>query len=215
MTEKHRFHCTACKVHHCSTGEEDATLPTGCPMREHPAALERARHAYRNSEERRLSQAAARTESRGYLEWPRVREIVEFARMIGSRRLGIAFCSGLRREAAAAADIFTHHGFEVYPVACKVGRLPKEELGLQDRDKVRPGGHESACNPVGQAAVLAECGTDLNIVIGLCVGHDTLFFQHSKAPVTVLVAKDRVTGHNPVAALYGAQGYFRKRVLGE
>ena len=34
------------------------------------------------------------------------------------------------------------------------------------------------------------------------MGHDSLFYKHSKAPVTTLVVKDRKLGHNPVAALY-------------
>jgi uncharacterized metal-binding protein len=50
----------------------------------------------------------------------------------------------------------------------------------------------------------------LDYLIGLCVGHDSLFFKHSDAPVTVLVAKDRVLGHNPVAALYTSHSYYRR-----
>ena len=48
----------------------------------------------------------------------------------------------------------------------------------------------------------------------LCVGHDTLFIKHSEAPVTYLIVKDRVLGHNPAAALYTAKFYY-KRVLDE
>ena len=64
--------------------------------------------------------------------------------------------------------------------------------------------------PVGQAMLLNEAGTDLNVVVGLCVGHDSLFFRHSKAPVTVLIAKDRVTGHNPAAVLYTSHSYYSR-----
>jgi len=184
-------------------------------MRDRAGVLEGVRADYQEPEQLRLSRAAARVEARGYREWPRVREIAEFARECGFKRVGIAFCVGLRREAAAAAEILAAHGLEVYPVACKVGSVPKEELGLAPEDQLRPGGPEIACNPIGQAAVLEACGTELNVVVGLCVGHDTAFFQKSAAPVTVLVAKDRVTGHNPVAALYGAHGYFRPRVFGD
>ena len=60
------------------------------------------------------------------------------------------------------------------------------------------------------AMLLNEAGTGLNVLIGLCVGHDSLFFRHSEAPVTVLVAKDRVTGHNPAAVLYTSRGYYRR-----
>lgn len=85
--------------------------------------------------------------------------------------------------------------------ACKTGSLPKEDLGIADHEKVRPGQFEALCNPVCQAELLNEHGCEFNIVLGLCIGHDSLFFRHAKGLTTVLVAKDRVLGHNPVAAL--------------
>ena len=81
---------------------------------------------------------------------------------------------------------------------------------MKDEEKVHPDHFEALCNPVAQATLLARAGTQLNVVIGLCVGHDSLFFMHSQAPVTVLVAKDRVLGHNPVAALYTSHSYYRR-----
>jgi uncharacterized metal-binding protein len=63
---------------------------------------------------------------------------------------------------------------------------------------------------VGQAKLLNDVGTGLNVALGLCVGHDSLFFRNSRSPVTVLVAKDRVTGHNPIAALYTSHSYYRR-----
>ena len=107
-------------------------------------------------------------------------------------------------------EIFLAGGFDVSTVCCKVGSIPKEDVGIADAEKVRPGEFEPLCSPVGQAALLAEAGTELNVVIGLCVGHDSMFFMHSKAPATVLVAKDRVLGHNPVAALYTSHTYYRR-----
>ncbi len=50
----------------------------------------------------------------------------------------------------------------------------------------------------------------MNIIMGLCVGHDMLFNKYSEAPVTTLVVKDRVTGHNPTAVLYGQNFYFKR-----
>ena len=47
-------------------------------------------------------------------------------------------------------------------------------------------------------------------VLGLCVGHDSLFFRHSKGLATTLVAKDRVLAHNPVGALQLADSYFQR-----
>ena len=140
----------------------------------------------------------------------RVEETMDFARRMGWRRLGIAHCVGLMQEARVAKDIFEAHGFEVFTVCCKTGSIDKETVGLKDEEKVRPGQFEVMCNPVGQAALLARSGTQFNVVIGLCVGQDSLFLAHSKAPATVLVVKDRVLGHNPVAALYTNHSYYRR-----
>lgn len=158
----------------------------------------------------RMAVESARTEAAGYCKATRVEEIMDFARRMGWRHLGIAHCAGLMQEAKAARDIFLAGDFEVSTVCCKVGSIDKEEMGIADEEKVRPGDFEPMCSPVGQAALLAEAGTEFNVVIGLCVGHDSMFFMHTKAPATVLVAKDRVLGHNPVAALYTSHSYYRR-----
>jgi uncharacterized metal-binding protein len=172
--------------------------------------LSEARAVYENPETRELAQAAARTEAAGYCKEPRVEEIMNFARRLGVDLLGIANCVGLMREARLLQEILEANGFEVFSVCCKVGSIPKEEIGLADEEKIHPGQFEALCNPIGQAKLLNEAGTGLNVVVGLCVGHDSLFFRHSDAPVTVLVAKDRVTGHNPAAVLYTSQSYYRR-----
>ena len=69
------------------------------------------------------------------------------------------------------------------------------------------------CNPIGQALFLNEAKVDLNVILGLCVGHDTLAMKYMEAPITTLVVKDRVTGHNPVAAIYNAESYFEKKLF--
>ncbi len=40
-----------------------------------------------------------------------------------------------------------------------------------------------------------------------------LAMKYMEAPITTLVVKDRVTGHNPVAAIYNAESYFEKNCL--
>jgi uncharacterized metal-binding protein len=97
-------------------------------------------------------------------------------------------------------------------VICKNGSIPKEYLKIKDSEKVRPGTYEPMCNPIGQATLLNNAHTDLNIILGLCVGHDTLFIKYSKAPVTVFAVKDRVLAHNPIAALYLADGYYKNKL---
>ena len=64
-----------------------------------------------------------------------------------------------------------------------------------------------------QKELLNEQKTQFNLALGLCVGHDSMFYKYSDALMTTLVAKDVVTGHNPAAAIYCAEGYFKKRIL--
>jgi len=82
---------------------------------------------------------------------------------------------------------------------------------VKDVQKVRPGQFEAMCNPIAQAEILNEAKTDLNILLGLCVGHDTLFMRYARAPVTVLAVKDRVLAHNPLGAIY-AQDYYAEKI---
>ena len=124
---------------------------------------------------------------------PRILEIVAFARAMGYHRLGLLFCIGLRREAAGAAEIFEAQGLETISAVCKAGGLSKSELGLSGEDLLNPEQPESMCNPV---------------LLGLCVGHDTLALRHLEAPATVLAVKDRMLGHNPLAAVQCSGSYF-------
>ena len=86
-------------------------------------------------------------------------------------------------------------------------------LSKKDNEKkLKPDQYEAMCNPIMQAKLLNEQGTQFNIALGLCVGHDSLFYKYSDALVTTLVAKDRVLAHNPVGAIYCADGYFKNRL---
>ena len=158
-------------------------------------------------EDNLIAKASAEVEYENYCKATRVEEICEFARKIGAKKLGIATCVGLLREARTAAAIFRRHGFEVYGAACKAGAVRKTDIGL-DPAQENLGPH--ICNPILQAKLLNEQKTDLNVVIGLCVGHDSLFYKYSDALCTTLVTKDRVLGHNPAAALYQADGYYSR-----
>ncbi|HBC93898.1 MAG TPA: metal-binding protein [Pelotomaculum sp.] len=197
--------CAKCGRYTCREGKP-GNLPQDCPMQSYGDVYEEAGQAYQGTDGR-LAYLAAKIEATGYGIWPRLREIMEFSNMAGFTRLGLAFCVGLRREALEVTRILENNGFTVLSVICKTGAKAKEELGIRDEEKVRPGRFEAMCNPIAQAKLLNVEKPDLNILLGLCVGHDTLFIKHSHAPITVLAAKDRVTGHNPLAAIY-ASHYF-------
>jgi uncharacterized metal-binding protein len=194
--------------------------PGACPTRAHGETVAATLPGYLDgSDDARLARVAATVEGLCYekvgdgsihARWTRVEDTLAFARLMGWRRIGIATCIGLLDETARLEEILRAQGLEPVSVCCKVGSVDKERLGVPDGEKVRPGTFEPACNPVAQARILNEAGTEMNVIVGLCVGHDMLFSKHSAAPVTTLVAKDRVTGHNPAAVLYGQNFYYRR-----
>jgi uncharacterized metal-binding protein len=174
--------------------------------------LAEAMELYKEDENRRSMIAAAEIEHDYYCQFTRIEEIMAYAKKMGMKKLGIATCVGLINESRKLASILRYNGFEVYGVGCKAGVQKKVDVGIPERCN---GIGENMCNPILQAKILNEAKTELNIVVGLCVGHDSLFYKYSDALVTTAVTKDRVTGHNPVAAIYGADFYFKKRFFPE
>lgn len=164
-----------------------------------------------DEEQGKIARVSAGIEGEFYGKLTRVEETIEFIKRMGYKKIGIASCVGLMPEAGIFARILKANKIECYTVGCKVGAVDKTAVGVPEELKLNRGcGHESMCNPVMQAKVLEKAGTDFNIVIGLCVGHDTLFLRHSAAPTTVMIVKDRVLGHNPVQALYTANGMYSR-----
>jgi uncharacterized metal-binding protein len=204
--------CAYCPptVRACRHGESEARGPGFCPTKVDEEGIDAASAEYADEFTRRVAHASALVESEGYCKWTRVEEIVQFAKRLGFTRLGIATCISFVDLARVLSAIFESHGFEVASVACKNGGVPKESLGVRDEEKIRPGTYEAMCNPISQAELLNRAGCQLNVVLGLCVGHDSLFFRHSEGLATTLVAKDRVLAHNPVGALHLADTYFQR-----
>ena len=191
----------------------------GCPTVGKKKLVHQARKYYKNREIGEFARQASIQEGQCYAgrgkkpyimhpTKPRIQEICEFARKMGYARLGLVFCVGLAKEAAIVADIFKNNGFEVVSIVCKVGAVPKEEIGVEENEKIFIGEHESMSNPIAQAMIVNDAKVEFNVLLGLCVGHDSLFFKYAKAPTTVLAVKDRVTGHNPLAAIYLSGSYY-------
>lgn len=139
----------------------------------------------------------------------RIEEISEFAEKMNYQRLGLAFCIGLRNEARVVEKIFSARGFKVISAACKVGCIPKEDIGLTKDQQISPDTREAMCNPILQAMIMNREKSEFNVLLGLCVGHDSLFIKYTEAPCTVLAVKDRLLGHNPLAAVYHYDSYYR------
>ncbi len=220
--------CASCKIKAPERicFDQNGKGQAGCPTLARKRVLDAANAEYDVSGVRRFALEASRQEAeayanreqRPYVMQPtktRLQEICEFAARMGYQRLGLAFCIGLAEEARVVDRVLRAHGFEVVSVVCKAGRTPKETIGIEDQEKIYQGTEESMCNPIFQARLLNRERTHFNILLGLCVGHDSLFFKYAEAPTTVLAAKDRVTGHNPLAAVYLHKSYYRKLGLPE
>ena len=218
MTDKEKLSCVDCGTSVCGTKDEAKYPPFCMTKRLSDELIAEVTDLYLHDEEtNRISYESALIENEFYGKYTRVEETVEFMTRMGYKKIGIATCGGLLEESKTFAKILRARGFEVVTACCKIGAIDKSFVGVPDDKKLNGGcGHESMCNPVMQAKVLAENKCDFNVVIGLCVGHDTLFFKYNEIPATVLVAKDRVLLHNPAAALYQAKtGYSRfKKELG-
>lgn len=204
------FNCSNCKLHGCSKGNLNDTLPE-CPSKSNEIQ-DKAMALYEDNENKIIAYNAALVEAEGYCKQTRLEETINFIKKCGYKKIGIAFCVGLQNEARIVQRILCHHGFEVYSVLCKNGSIPKSYIGITEKETIRNCKDEVMCNPIGQALLLNDAKTEFNIILGLCVGHDTLAIKYMDAPVTVFAVKDRVTGHNPLAAVYLSDGYYNNKL---
>jgi len=193
--------------------------PAFCPMKLMPEVYAAALSEYDKPGVKEFARLASVQESQCYERRPdglrtkltRIEELIQFARKNGYKRLGIAHCGGLAYEAGLLTDILEKNGFEVASVQCKTGAVPKERIGIKPEEKIAgPEMWETMCNPIVQAMIINRSKVDLAIMLGLCIGHDTLFIKYCEVPLTVLAVKDRVTGHNPLAALYTGETYYKR-----
>ena len=221
MEKNNNPSCSTCTVKEGLCLSETGKGPPTCPTATMREALESALKRYDEPETARFARAASIQEAECYFDRhtrpfkvipgkTRIEEIAEFARRMGYQKLGLAFCGGVKEEALLLTDILKNNNFEVVSVVCKVGRVAKEQIGLTAEEKILQDQLEVMCNPIAQAEILNQMATEFNIMMGLCVGHDALFLKHVNAFTTVFAAKDRVLGHNPMAALYLSKSYYRR-----
>ena len=191
------MNCAFCKHHKCYKEGQDCTKYS----KEEVVAMY-------TEEEVKIMQAAAATESRNYLKMTRLEESLFFCEQMGVKKIGLAFCIGLASEAKFIAQYFKNAGLTVESACCKNCGVDKDILELE---KIKPGGFEGMCNPKLQAQLFNDAGTEINFICGLCVGHDMIFTQNSKAPVSSIITKDRVLANNPAGVIYSR---YWKRKLG-
>jgi uncharacterized metal-binding protein len=216
--------CSRCPTTACSPAIGSRELspekaPSFCPMKKQPEILKKVLAEYAKPEVKEFARQASIQEFECYentpagrrTKNPRIVELIQFSQKMGYKKLGLAFCTGLTKEAGTVTDILEKAGFEVVSARCKVGAVPKELIGITQEQKIGgPQSCETMCNPIAQAEIMNAEKVDMAVMLGLCLGHDTLFFQYCRVPTTVLAVKDRVTGHNPLAAIYLADSYYSR-----
>jgi uncharacterized metal-binding protein len=227
MVQKQYPKCARCPTRTCENwgakvndGPPDQKkLPGFCPMKLMPEIFSEAATEYDKPAVREFARLASVQEFQCFerltdgirAKLPRIEELIQFARKCEYKRLGIAHCGGLMKEAGMLTDVLEKNGFEVVSVQCKAGAVPKEEIGIRPDEKiVGPENWETMCNPIAQAMIINRSKVDLAIMLGLCIGHDTLFIKYCDVPLTVLAVKDRLLAHNPLAALYLSESYYRR-----
>lgn len=187
--------CALCKEKNCYTGK-DCTI-----------IREESGNEY-TGDNLKSMKSSANIESQCYMKKTRLDEIILYAKQMDYKKLGVAFCIGLHKEAEVLHNILAKD-FEVHSVCCKVCGIDKTQFDMERLHEYD--GIEATCNPIGQAMVLNNEKTELNIILGLCIGHDVLFTKYSNAPESTFAVKDRVLAHNPLGAIYS--DYHRKNWL--
>ncbi len=209
LTQKSSCHkCNS--LNYCTVGRPNKKIGN-CPMIINPEIQKEAKALYDADDFIKNSTAVASiVEAKGYIHWPRLKDTIEYAKGMNYKKIGLAFCIGLRKEAEKIAEILEKYGFEIFSVCCKTGSIKKAEVGVPKEYTMNSKtGYVIGwitCNPVAQALLLNKYKTDINVIIGLCVGHDITFTHLSKAPVTTLIAKERFAPHNPASVLFSHYG---------
>ena len=197
--------CAYCQAKGCYK-DDFSNVPSDCPsiLTSHEEIL-----AGYSEEEKKAIPLVALVYAEGARMTNRIEETMDYAYKMGYKKIGVAFCSGLAKEGEALCKVLKSNGFFTQSICCKYGGVHKSEYGISADQQVNPSAEqEICCNPAGQAQVLDAAGVDFVIMLGLCVGHDTIFIKHLKAPMTVIGVKDRLLIHNPVAALQSADKYM-------
>jgi len=194
------MNCSMCGIHACRNGLENA--PKSCPSLDED--IKNIKDLYKTKDNYTIAKISTKLSTQQGKT--RIEETIDFAKQCGYKKIGLAFCNALANEAKIIDKVFSYNGFETESVICKVGGISRETVDLEDSSN-------TMCNPIVQAKFLNKAKTDLNIVIGLCVGHDSLFIKYSDAPVTVLAVKDKVLAHNPLGAIYMADKYYKNKLF--
>ena len=185
------YNCALCAIHACNT-RNLKKAPKNCPSLD--TGMTDIISLYSEKENYKIARSSSIIVEESYGTANRLEETIAFAKKCNYKKIGLAFCIGLKKESRIVSKILSEHGFEVSSIICKNGGVSRDLLDIHTTEV-------PMCNPIAQAILLNKNNTDFNILLGLCVGHDSLFIKYSQAPVTIFAVKDRVLCHNPLGAI--------------
>jgi uncharacterized metal-binding protein len=206
MTTKKTLRCV-CVKQGCWRGDR-SKISSYCEANNYLDELDRSNKEYPKKDVAGIYKAACVVRAHNDGMTPRIEEALLYAKELKLRKIGFAACVSMVSELDLLVKLFTQEGFEVYTAGCQIGGADAKKRGVPEVQ----GYSASWCHSIAQAEILNKEKTELNFILGLCMGHDILFCQYSQAPVSTLIVKDRVTGNNPAAALYG--WHRRKQLFG-
>lgn len=220
-----KYNCALCYENGCYKKNMDKVTMPKCPTKYEKERIDEITKKY-NGEELKIAKVAAEIAVDRYGGKSRIEETIEFIKKMEYKKVGLAFCYALKEEARLFAnllDVTLNAKTVLTPtkneeiskkdkeavkiklesVMCKMGSIDREKLGLKDFDS----DSIPMCNPIAQAIFLNEQKAKVNILLGLCVGHDYLFNMFAEAPSIVLAVKDRLYDHNPIEGFRDENGY--------
>ncbi|MCG8550078.1 MAG: DUF1847 domain-containing protein [Desulfobacterales bacterium] len=186
--------------------EKEQQIPEYCQANKFFDEIENSKREYQKPGNKNIYEAACiiGEERDGFRS--RIEEALHFSKHLKLTKVGFAACTAFDSEMVILKKLFSQEGLQVVCASCQIGSVTAEEREIPElSDYVN-----ATCNPIAQAEILNREQTELNFIVGLCLGHDILFTRYSTAPVSTLIVKDRMTGNNPAAALYG---YHARRSL--
>ena len=179
-----QIQCASCFKQSCvGDGHQEKDY---CPTYSLPEIFKNAKKIYaEDGETGLLAKHAAVIESKGYMVWPRLKDIIELARRMEYKKVAVLFCPDLKREAIKTCRILTESGFTVTSRVCGVTKA-KPQL------------------PETVMFELNASGPEMIINAGLCVACETEMVGFSKVPVTTFIARDKKMNNNPAASVYAS-----------
>lgn len=174
--------CASCFEQLCVGGGKQGK--DFCPVRLYPETYKEAKRIYTEDRETRLmAKNAAVMESRGYIVWPRLKDIIEFSRSMNFREIAVLFCPDLWREAQKTCSILSENGFTVASRVCGIG-------------KSNPQGPDEYAGEVNALSF------DLVVNGGLCLPFETRVVNLLTNPVSTFIARDGKLNNHPASAVY-------------